>query len=180
MSDTLKYHPEHVGAGSGGDGGDGNVTSYTDGAYCIVTPQTIVHAVGAEGAADVTDPSGFGLTPNISLLAGEVSAPDGVIYARGRQGVRITAGPPLLPPMKNDEIDGVDIQVGDTQEIRFMQGVDSTQMMVFAAGGITVSGTTSIMIQCDEEITLQVAGGLSSITLGPSGIVIKGLVVQIN
>ena len=46
---------------------------------------------------------------------------------------------------------------------------------------ITIDGGVgTITIQSLTEITLSVAGGLSSITLTPAGITIQGILVQIN
>ncbi len=47
--------------------------------------------------------------------------------------------------------------------------------------GITVdAGAMPVTIQSLTQITLSVAGGLSTITLGPEGVTIQGVLVQIN
>jgi hypothetical protein len=55
------------------------------------------------------------------------------------------------------------------------------QKIEMTPGNITIDGGVgTITIQSLTEITLSVAGGLSSITLTPAGITIQGLLVQIN
>jgi MspA len=110
-------------------------------------------------------------------------APDGKVNLRGSQGVRVTAGPPLLPPTESDSVNGVEIIVGEAQNVivqrGLLPGVD--QKIEMTPGNITVDGGAgTITIQSLTEITLSVAGGMSSITLTPAGITIQGILVQIN
>ncbi|SPE39354.1 hypothetical protein SBA3_3180035 [Candidatus Sulfopaludibacter sp. SbA3] len=108
---------------------------------------------------------------------------DGLVNARGSQGVRITAGPPPLPPTESSSTNGVEIMVGEAQNVTIQRGlIDGVdQKIVMAPGSITIdAGTGSITIQSLTQITLSVAGGLSTITLGPQGVTIKGILVQIN
>jgi hypothetical protein len=78
----------------------------------------------------------------------------------------------------------VEIEVGELQKVTIkrglIDGVDQTIEMT--PSGITVDGgAMPITIQSLTEIKLSVAGGLSSITLGPDGITIMGLpIVKIN
>jgi hypothetical protein len=73
--------------------------------------------------------------------------------------------------------------VGETQNVTIQRGiipgVDQTVEMTPA--GITVDGgTMPVTVKSLTQITLSVAGGLSSITLGPEGVTIQGLLVKIN
>ena len=173
--ESIVEGQELLGAGSGGDGGDGNVTSYTDGVYSVATPQTIVHACGALGEGEAP-----GIIPMIALLAGDVLSSQGLIYARGTRGVRITSGPPHQPQMRNEEINGVEIQTGETQEIIMMRGSPAEQVVQISPGLMVVNSPSLISIRSDSQIELSVAGGTSSIILSPSGIVLKGPIIQIN
>ncbi len=137
------------------------------------------------------------------IAAGEPG--DGVVDVRGTQGVRITAGPLEDPPTWSVTTDGVEIEVADEQMITLQRGEPEEQMVVMTPEGITVSSgeaelslteegatmscggaevtisdTGQITISSLTEITLSVAGGTSTITLGPEGVQIKGILVQIN
>jgi hypothetical protein len=108
---------------------------------------------------------------------------DGMVNVRGSQGVRITAGPPPLPPAESGSTNGVEIAVGEAQNVTIQRGllpgVDQTIEMT--PTGITVdAGSMPVTIQSLTQITLSVAGGLSTITLTPAGVTIQGILVQIN
>lgn len=124
--------------------------------------------------------------PNIiTLLATDLlgMGEDGTIDVKGAKGVRITAGPPLLVPAHSDSTNGVEVATGETQNVTIkrglLDGVD--QKMEMTPAGITIDGgACPITIQSLTEITLSVAGGLSTITLTPAGITIQGVIIQIN
>jgi hypothetical protein len=108
---------------------------------------------------------------------------DGRIDVHGSQGVRITAGPPPLPPATSDSTNGLEIIVGEIQNVTIqrglLEGVD--QKIEMTPSGITVDGGgMPVTIQSTTQITLSVAGGMSTITLAPEGITIQGILVQIN
>jgi hypothetical protein len=108
---------------------------------------------------------------------------DGRIEAHGSQGVRITAGPPQLPPATSEGTNGAEIIVGEMQNITIqrglIEGVD--QEILMEPGSILVDGGVgTVTIQSMTEVKLQCADGLSSITLTPTGIVIQGVLVTIN
>jgi len=118
----------------------------------------------------------------ITLLAAGV-APDGQVNVRGSQGVRITAGPPLLPPTQSDSTNGVEIVVSEVQNVTIQRGLlpGVDQKIEMTPSGITVdAGAMPVTIQSLTQITLSVAGGLSTITLGPQGVTIQGILIQIN
>jgi hypothetical protein len=118
----------------------------------------------------------------ITILAAGLGM-DGKVDVRGSKGVRVTAGPPLLPPTDADSTDGVEIIVSEAQNITIQRGLlpGVDQKIEMTPGNITVDGGAgTITIQSLTEITLSVAGGMSSITLTPAGITIQGILVQIN
>lgn len=85
----------------------------------------------------------------------------------------------LLP---SDSTNGVEIVVGEMQNVTIQRGLlPVDQKIEMIPSGITVdAGLGKVTIQSLTEITLSVAGGLSTITLTPAGITIQGLLVQIN
>lgn len=121
--------------------------------------------------------------PSVITLAATGLAMDGLVNVRGSQGVRVTAGPPLLPPTNSASTNGVEVVVGEAQNISLQRGLLPAidQKIEMAPASITIdAGAGSVTIQSLTEITLSVAGGMSSITLTPTGITIQGLLVQIN
>ena len=124
------------------------------------------------------------LTPDpcvVTVLASGLGL-DGQVNMRGNQGVRITAGPPPLPPTDSDSTNGVEIMVGETQNVTIQRGLlPVDQKIEMTPSGITVdAGMGTVTIQSLTQITLSVAGGLSTITLGPEGVTIQGLMIKIN
>jgi len=121
--------------------------------------------------------------PCVITIAAPGLGVDGKVDVMGTQGVRITAAPLGLVPTSSDSTNGVEIMVGETQNVTVQRGiipgVDQTVEMTPA--GITVDGgTMPVTVKSLTQITLSVAGGLSSITLGPEGVTIQGLLVKIN
>jgi hypothetical protein len=114
------------------------------------------------------------------LAAGE--GMDGRVEVRGSQGVRITAGPPPLPSVSAESTDGVEIIVAESQKVTIQRGLlPVDQKIEMTPGGITIdAGTGTLTLKSLTQITLSVAEGLATITLGPAGIKIQGLLVQIN
>jgi hypothetical protein len=172
-SDVLKF-----GGGSGGGDDDGpNIIKTADRAYQIAANQVVLLT------RPPTDPTAESVPNVITILAAGNTTTDGNVDVRGSKGVRITSGPPLLPPTKSDSTDGVEIIVSETQNVTLQRGLlpGIDQKIEMKPGSITVdAGAGTVTIQSLSEITLSVAGGLSSITLTPAGITIQGLLVQIN
>jgi hypothetical protein len=105
-------------------------------------------------------------------------ADSGMVDVRGCKGVRITSGsliPIINPPMSADSTDGIEIETGETQSITMKRGVLPVidQYITLTSSGITIdAGLLG---------TLTLTAGLSTITIGPSGITIVGIpLVQIN
>ena len=100
----------------------------------------------------------------------------------GNQSVRITAGPMTLPPTSSDSSNGVEIVVGETQNVTIHRGLLPTdQKIEMTPEGITIdAGMGTLTLKSLTQITLSVAEGLATITLGPEGVKIQGLLIQIN
>jgi len=124
--------------------------------------------------------------PNvITLLATDLlgTGEDGTVDVKGAKGVRITAGPPVVVPAHSESTNGVEIFVGEIQNVTIQRGLlpGIDQKIEMTPSGITVdAGLMPVTIQSLTQITLSVAGGLSTITLAPEGITIQGVLIQIN
>jgi hypothetical protein len=124
--------------------------------------------------------------PNvISLLATDLlgMGADGTVEVKGAKGVRLTAGPPTLVAAHSDSTNGLEIAVGEVQNVTIQRGLlpGVDQKIEMTPSGITIdAGAMPITIQSLTQITLSVAGGLSTITLAPEGVTIQGVLVQIN
>lgn len=121
--------------------------------------------------------------PSVITLAATGLAIDGLVNVYGSQGVRVTAGPPMLPPVASDSTNGAEVVVGETQNITLQRGLlpGVDQKIEMTPSGITVdAGAMPVTIQSLTQITLSVAGGLNTITLTPEGITIQGLMITIQ
>lgn len=164
-----------LGAGSGGGPDTTSHTQSFDGTYSI----------SANAVELLSRPPLPPAAPGpfvISILASGMGT-DGNVNVRGSQGVRITAGPPPLPAASSDSTNGVEIMVGEAQNVTIQRGLlpGVDQKIEMTPSGITVdAGTMPVTIQSLTQVTLSVAGGLSTITLAPEGVTIQGVLVQIN
>jgi hypothetical protein len=169
-----------VGAGSGGGSAfsgpaQGCHSDHFDGTYSIA-------ANSVEIASRVPLPPAIPGDFVISLFAAGMGT-DGRIEAHGSQGVRITAGPPEMPPASSTATNGAEIMVGELQNITIQRGLipGVDQQILMEPESILVDGGLgTVTIQSMTEVKLQCAGGLSSITLTPAGIIIQGILVAIN
>lgn len=144
-----------------------------------------VYAVGANRVEIMARPPLPPATPapsNITLLASGLGT-DGKVDVRGSQGVRITSGPPMLPPTTSDSTDGIEVIASEAQNVTIQRGLIPAvdQVINMTPGSIIMDGGAgTVTIQSLTEVTIQVAGGVSSITLTPAGIIIQGPLVMIN
>ncbi len=179
-ADESAKLPESFGGGSGGGPAvpgpeDGGQSRYYDGTY----------AIAANNLQLTTRPAIPPAIPDayvISLLSMGLGM-NGRVEVGASQGVRVTAGPPMMPPASSESTNGVEVMVGETQEITIQRGLipGVDQQILMAPGSIMVDGGVgAITIKSLTNITLQVAGGLSSITMTPAGIIIQGILVAIN
>jgi hypothetical protein len=121
--------------------------------------------------------------PYAYICAVSTDGSKGFMGIHGDQGVRITSGLPNEPPIDNKAINGVEVQTGETQEIHILRGLDqgSDQSIEMTIGNILIDGGSgSVRINATTEISFNVVGGTSSITLTPTGIVMQGPLIQIN
>jgi len=190
MSGNFKHHctrrpsrqlptlegPRLLGAGSGGDGGDG--IEYKEGDAGIHAGALVFTATGDASA-----------NPIIAILAGAAGEEgdgnrfNGRVSIHGSQGARITSGPPNLPPAANQQINGIELHTGNFQEISIVRGTGGPATNQFALQtDMTVidGGCNTVKVRSDTQIVLTVANGMSSIILTPAGVQIKGILTQIN
>lgn len=169
-------YPERLNLGAGSGGGPDSLdhTHSVDGTYSISANQL-------ELLSRPSVPASYP-GPNVITILAAGMGTDGLVNVRGSQGVRITSGPPLLPPTSSDATDGVEVIASEAQKITIQRGLlPVDQKIELTPSGISVdAGIGEITIQSLTKITLSVAGGLSTITLGPEGVTIQGTLVKIN
>jgi hypothetical protein len=177
-------HTSHIGAGSGGDPGvqeDGSGSRY-------LTSQKDVYVVGnavhLQTCSSADNPGPY----LIEMLAMDSGDDNGRIEMRGSTSVRITSGVPEGsggPKISNKATNGIVVRAGDGQVVAVSQGCDDNPGNLVllnhpSTEGILIKTETKITLYADAGIELSVAGGTSSITLTPSGIVMKGPIIRIN
>lgn len=171
----MKAAGRNVGGGSGGGQETTDHIQSFDGDYILSANQLEILSVPPLPPA----PPG----PCLITIQADANGVAGNVNVNGSQGVRISAGPPSLPPTASATTNGVEIAVGEIQMVTIQRGLipGVDQKIEMTPSGITVdAGTMPVTIQSLTQITLSVAGGLSSITLGPQGVTIQGIMVQIN
>jgi hypothetical protein len=171
-----------LGGGSGG-GDDGNNTIQSaDGVYEIEANQLVLITKDPD-EPDLKNPHANDHVITILAPGKLPTFNDGKVDMRGSKGVRITTGPPVLPPpATSDSTDGVEIIVSETQKVVIQRGLLPTdQKIEMSPGVINIDAGMGILtIKSFTAIELSVADGLSKISLTPAGIVIKGVLVEIN
>src|ERR1051326_6684291 len=77
---------------------------------------------------------------SITFLASSIMDMSGNINLRGLAGVRITAGPPPLPEAESSSTQGVEIEVGEIQNVTIKRGlIDGVdQKIEMTPSGITI------------------------------------------
>ena len=166
----MSQDQDNFGGGSGGGEDKQDNNRFIDGTYAITANQVQFTSRAAIPPA-VPDPC------EITLLSSDIMQLKGNVNLRGMGGVRITAGPPPLPATSG-ETQGVEIEVGEIQNVTIKRGlIDGVdQKIEMTPSGITVDGgAMPVTIQSLTQIKLSVAGGLSTITMGPDGITIQGM-----
>lgn len=172
----MASNDENAGGGSGGGTGPMDHSRFLDGRYAIAANQVELLSQPPLPPA----PPGPCI---ITVAATDLTGMQGEVDIRGAAGVRITAGPPVLPPTNTGSTQGIEIVVGEIQNVTIQRGLlpGVDQKIEMTPSGITVdAGAMPVTIQSLTQITLSVAGGLSTITLGPQGVTIQGILVQIN
>jgi hypothetical protein len=166
------------GAGSGGDDPE------VDGARMVTAEKTLVLS-GNHVAIQADDPTppATAETPLITLLASDMTCMQGRVEMHAPESIRIsTSGGIGGPRMHQLGTDGVEVQVGETQEIFLRRGMLPTDNYIQLDDSLMAleGGVNPIVIESDTNITIQVANGTSSITLTPMGIVMQGPIIKIN
>ncbi|HEY0791990.1 MAG TPA: type VI secretion system tip protein TssI/VgrG [Chthoniobacterales bacterium] len=169
-----------AGGGSGGGADDGDDQHSVAGIYTVT-------ASGVEIISRTPLPPAEPGKSVITLLAtGETVAgvgPGGMVEVRGNSGVRITAGPPIgispltSPPVSDGSTNGVEIIVGQAQNVTIQRGVfpgSLNQKIELTPDGITIDAGM------DGAVTIK--AGVNSITIDAiQGITIQGLpFVKVN
>lgn len=117
----------------------------------------------------------------ISILAAGLGI-DGLVDVRGSQGVRVTAGPPPLLPASSASTNGVEIIASEIGTVTLQRGLlPIDQKMEMTPAGITIdAGVGTVTIKSLTQIELSVAGGLTKLTLGPEGVTIQALQINLS
>jgi hypothetical protein len=163
-----------LGGGSGGGPGDGGHAHYANSIYQI----------DAEGV-EILARSG---QPRITILAttetGGGESSSGAlpfVNVHSDKAVRITTG--TTTDTLSLDADGLQIITEKNQEISLVRGLASSnpQHILIDTNGIDIDANlANLVISSVRSITLQVAGGTSSIELTPEGITLTGLEININ
>lgn len=167
----MSHDKSCPGGGSGGGKDTQDHTHSYDGVWGVKANQIEFLTVAPIPPAEPSD-------CKITLLASNILDLSGNVNLHGMAGVRITAGPPPLPETSTGSTQGVEIEVGEIQNVTIKRGlIDGVdQKIEMTPSGITVDGgAMPITIQSLTKITLSVAGGLSTIELSPEGITIQGM-----
>jgi hypothetical protein len=170
---------------TGGGSGGGPLTTdkeyYTSGTYSITANQVeIISRAPLPPAPPIP-----GSTIITVMAAGTPTGAfmDGLVNVRGSQGVRVTSGPPMMPPTASESTNGVEVVVHDLGTLTLQRGLipPASQQMVMKLDGITIdAGVGKVTIESLTEITLSVAGGLTKIKLGPEGVTIEALTIKLS
>jgi hypothetical protein len=172
----MASNSKNPGGGTGGDESSQDHAQFFDGRFRVAANQI-------ELLSCPPTPAATPLPETISLVATDLTGMEGQVTLRGAKGIRVTTGPPMLPPAASDSTNGVEVIVSESQNVTIQRGLlpGVDQKIEMTPGNITVDGGAgTITIQSLTQITLSVAGGLSTITLTPAGITIQGVLVQIN
>ncbi len=166
-----------AGGGSGGGPDDLDRDVQIAGSYTLSASQVSLLATPDPWAPEVPDP------PVVSILATDPILPLGRVEVRGGLGVRVTAGPAPGLPAGGSTTNGVEIAVGELQNVTITRGLLGAvdQKIELTPAGITVdAGSMPVTIESLAEITLKVAGGLAKISITPEGVQIEGLSVSLS
>jgi hypothetical protein len=155
---------------------ENNKVESIEGAFCVTANQIDLVSMTPPVPA-VPGPSIIG------LLAMSETMDSGEVTIGADKGVRITAGPPSLPPAGPVSESGVEIVVGEEQNITLQRGLITgvDQMVKMTPSGITIDGgSMQVTIQSMQSITLSVAEGATTIKLDPTGVTIQGAMIKIQ
>jgi hypothetical protein len=165
---------ENPGGGTGGGPEPGDHNQAFEGHYGIAANQV-------ELVARPPLPPAVPGQSVISILAAGLGI-DGLVEIRGSQGVRVTAGPPPLLPASSATTNGVEILTSETGTLTLQRGLlPIDQKMEMTPGGITIdAGVGKVTIKSLTQIELSVCEGLTKLTLGPEGVTIQALQINLS
>jgi hypothetical protein len=166
-----------LGAGSGGDPGDGGHAHYANAIYEIIAPGVEVTAMSGQPRVTIL------ATTQVTSGMDDGSSGGGLalVNAHADTGMRLTTG--ATTDTLSLGTNGVEMIVGDAQKINIVRGLTepAVQTIQMNPGQIIIDGGPgSITLLSKTSISMKVAGGMSSISLTPSGIVLQGLLTKIN
>ena len=118
----------------------------------------------------------------ITILAAGYGV-DGLVNVRGSKGVRVTSGPPPMPETKSSDTNGVEVIVGETGNLTMQRGLipEVDQKMEMTPEGITVDGgAQKVTIKSLTAIELSVCEGIAKISIGPEGVTIQALQINLS
>jgi hypothetical protein len=176
---------ENFGAGSGGEWYDGGHDHHYDGVYQVSSPTIRVMAGGLYGGS----PTGGNQNGILLQASGEEndSYSESFVLVHADRRVRITTGGPDISVIDTKPAGGIRLQAEQYQIMGIVHGLTdgphSQLVLSNEDDGTSIvmsSNVGGILIASSKKITLQVAGGTSSITLEPDQITIKGPMVYIN
>jgi hypothetical protein len=183
VNDVPKVDDDH-----GGDDGDGGDTHYVSGTWERDASQVILFAT--DKPTSPTDDVQNAPEP-IAILAASASdgSEKGNVAVRGNGLVRITSG--SSSEVRADEDPeapvshpGIQMQVGNDQEIRVYRGTEDNSLMgriEMSDEGIWADANQGMLLLTSKKmIKLQVAGGTSAIILTPSRVIVKGPIITLN
>ena len=164
----------NAGGGAGGGPDAGNRNQSFDGHYSVAANQV-------ELLARPPMPPAIPGQSVISILAAGLGI-DGLVNVRGSQGVRVTAGPPPGLPASSSSTNGVEILAGEIGTITIQRGLLPTDQKVeLTPEGIKIdAGIGKVEIKSLTQIELSVAEGLTKLTLGPEGVTIQALQINLS
>jgi hypothetical protein len=165
---------ENIGGGSGGGPDTTDNAQSVDGRFAVAANQI-------ELLARPPLPPAIPGRDVITILAAGI-LPDGLVNVRGSQGVRITAGPPPLPETLSESTNGVEVVVGEIGNLTLQRGLlPIDQKMEMTLEGITIdAGVGKVTVKSLTQIELSVAEGLTKLTLGPEGVTIQALQINLS
>jgi hypothetical protein len=103
------------GAGSGGGPETADHSHSFDGTYSIAANQVELLS------RPPMPPAVPG--PNVITILAAGMGTDGLVNVRGSQGVRITSGPPMLPPTSTDSTNGIEIIGSEAHNVTIQRGL---------------------------------------------------------
>jgi hypothetical protein len=165
---------ESVGGGSGGGLGTADHERSIDGTFSVAANQV-------ELISRPPVPPGIPGPHVITILASGLGM-DGRVNVRGSQGVRVTAGPPPLLATESASTNGVEILTSETGTVTLQRGLlPIDQKMEMTPAGITIDGGVGkVTIKSLTAIELSVCEGLTKLTLGPDGVTIQALQINLS